>query len=108
MEIEKGLYDLKIKILRSEHISDTFKKELANDLFKIEKKVKSNYTSFNTQITSLNNEIQEMIERSKKRRERIKEIMGNSIIPPTYVVRVFIFFSYSIRINTNLKPHLRI
>ena len=37
--MEKELYNLKAKILRSKHISDQLREELANDVFEIEKLV---------------------------------------------------------------------
>jgi len=37
--MERELYNLKTKILRSKHISDQLKGELTNDVFKIEKLV---------------------------------------------------------------------
>jgi hypothetical protein len=44
--MERELYNLKTKILRSEHISDDLREELANDVFEIEKLVnKTNDTS---------------------------------------------------------------
>jgi hypothetical protein len=35
--MERELYNLKTKILRSKHISDQLREELANDVFEIEK-----------------------------------------------------------------------
>lgn len=37
--MERELYNLKTKILRSKHISDQLREELANDVFEIEKLV---------------------------------------------------------------------
>ena len=37
--MERELYNLKMKILRSKHISDQLREELANDVFEIEKLV---------------------------------------------------------------------
>ena len=42
--MERGLYNLKTKILRSKHISDQLREELSNDVFELEKLVnKTNY-----------------------------------------------------------------
>lgn len=38
-KMERELYNLKTKILRSKHISDQLREELASDVFKIEKLV---------------------------------------------------------------------
>ena len=38
--MEKGLYELKMKILRSTEMSETFKRELANDIFELEQQTK--------------------------------------------------------------------
>ena len=38
-KMERELYNLKTKILRSKHISDQLREELANDVFEIEKLV---------------------------------------------------------------------
>ena len=37
--MERELYNLKTKIIRSKHISDQLREELANDVFEIEKLV---------------------------------------------------------------------
>ena len=41
MSIESELYNLKMKILRSKHISDQLREELANDVFEIESSIAS-------------------------------------------------------------------
>jgi len=41
MSIESELYNLKMKILRSKHISDQQREELANDVFEIESNIKA-------------------------------------------------------------------
>ena len=41
MSTESELYNLKMKILRSKHISDQLREELANDVFEIESSIKA-------------------------------------------------------------------
>ena len=41
MSIESELYNLKMKILRSKHISDQLREELANDVFEIESSIQA-------------------------------------------------------------------
>ena len=41
MSIESELYNLKMKILKSKHISDQLREELANDVFEIESSIQA-------------------------------------------------------------------
>jgi hypothetical protein len=51
MSIESELYNLKMKILRSKHVSDQLREELANDVFEIESSVQAKN---NKQINRVN------------------------------------------------------
>ena len=50
MNIELELHNLKRKVLNGKHISDQFKKEIANKIFQIEKEVAINYTHCCTEL----------------------------------------------------------
>jgi len=50
MNIELELHNLKRKVLNGKHISDQFKKEIADKIFQIEKEVAISYTRCCTEL----------------------------------------------------------